>query len=199
MAMKKTDKPTPGTGAPQRKYNTVGPARTPSKTPVGRRPTKPVVKVQPKGAVKKSAVRNPSAPKPVGSGTSVTLLNKGESAMKRAKAAGRDRSGNSASGKATTPTKNYKTSLSQSVTKAEQRVKNTPDRGSMSSFNDLKKRDEMMRSAAGGKSKKSSGVTPKKKAEAPKSAKPKRKLFMGRGGGMRGGVGGGGDMFGQIK
>jgi len=85
MAMRKTDKPTPGTGAPQRKYNTVGPARTPSKTPLGRRPTKPVVKVQPKGAVKKSVVKNPSAPKPVGSGAkdSVKVMTKTESMLKK--------------------------------------------------------------------------------------------------------------------
>ena len=198
MAIKKS------TPTPPRPPRTSGPgsvpSRTPSKTPTGRRPTKAVVKVQPKGVLKKSAVRNPSAPKPVGSGTSVTLLNKGESAMKRAKAAGRDRSGNPASGKAKTRTKNYKTSLSQSVTKADQRVKGTPDRGAMSSFNDLKRRDEMMRSAAGGKgSKPSQKITPKKKAEAPKKKAPKRRLYIGRGGGMRGGIGGGGDMIGQIK
>jgi hypothetical protein len=193
--MRKTDKPTPGTGAPQRKYNTVGPARTPSKTPVGRRPTKPVVKVQPKGVLKKSAVRNPSAPKPVGSGTKVTLLTKSESAMKRDKAAGRNRSGQSMSGKSGTSTKNYKTKLSDSRAKSEQRVKGTPDRGSMSSFNDLKKRDEMMRSAAGGKGGKPTKVTPKKKAEAPKKQAPKRRFFSGRGGGMRGGAGGGGMGF----
>lgn len=192
MAMRKTDKPTPGTGAPQRKYNTVGPARTPSKTPVGRRPTKPVVKVQPKGAVKKSAVRNPSAPKPVGSGTSITVLNKGESAMKRGQA-GRNRSGKPMPSKSS-----YKNKLSDSRAKSEQRVKGTPDRGSMSSFNDLKKRDEMMRSAAGGKGNKPTKVTPKKKAEAPKpTVKQKRRIFVGRGGGMRGGVAGSLDS--QIK
>jgi hypothetical protein len=192
MAMRKTDKPTPGTGAPQRKYNTVGPSKTPSKTPVGRRPTKPVVKVQPKGAVKKSAVRNPSAPKPVGSGTSITVLNKGESAMKRGQA-GRNRSGKPMPSKSS-----YKNKLSDSRAKSEQRVKGTPDRGAMSSFNDLKRRDEMMRSAAGGKgSKPSQKITPKKKAEAPSSSKPKRRIFAGRGGGMRGGVAGSLDS--QIK
>jgi len=187
MAIKKIDKPTPGTGAPQRKYNTVGPARTPSKTPLGRRPTKPVVKVQPKGALKKSAVQNPKAPKPVGSGTSVTLLNKAESVMKRDKAAGRNRSGQSMN-KSKSPNKSYKTKFSDSIAKTEQRVKGTPDRGSMSSYNDLKARDVMMRAAAGGKGQKTSGMTPPKKT--PPTPKRKGRIFVGRGG--AGGMGGGG-------
>lgn len=192
MAIKKS------TPTPPRPPRTSGPgtvpSRTPSKTPTGRRPTKAVVKVRPKGVLKKSVVRNPDAPKPVGSGTSITILSKGESGMKRGQA-GRNRSGQSMSGKSS-----YKTKLSDSRAKSEQRVKNTPDRGSMSSFNDLKKRDEMMRSAAGGKGgKPSQKITPKKKAEAPKKKAPKRRLYIGRGGGMRGGIGGGGDMIGQIK
>jgi hypothetical protein len=193
--MRKTDKPTPGTGAPQRKYNTVGPARTPSKTPTGRKPTKPVVKVQPKGAVKKSAVKNPSAPKPVGSGTSVTLLNKAESFMKRQKAAGRNRSGQSMNGKSPTPTKNYRTSLSGSLSKIDQSVKGTADRGRMSSFDDLKSRDAQMRAAAGGKGNKPTKVTPKKKTPPT----PPKSRFKSRPG-LRGGMGfGGGGLFGSNK
>jgi hypothetical protein len=195
MAMRKTDKPTPGTGAPQRKYNTVGPSRTPSKTPTGRKATKPVVKVKPKGVLRKSVVRNPKAPKPVGSGTSVTLLNKAESFMKREKAAGRNRSGGSMNGKSTTPTKNYRTSLSGSVAKADQRVKGTADRGRMSSFDELRSRDAQMRAAAGGKGNKPSKVTPKKKAEAPKKPAPKSR-FLGRTG-LRG-FGGGGGLYGNM-
>ena len=207
--MKRTDKPTPGTGAPQRKYNTVGPARTPSKTPTGRKATKPVEKVQPKGALKKSVVRNPKAPKPVGSGTSVTLLKKAESFLKREKA-GRNRSGVAASNKNTAgrgktvggfPLTSDKQRYSQTNAdrrlKAEQRVKNTPDRGSMSSYNDLKARDAMMRSAAGGKGNKPSGVTPKKKTPPtpPKSGRGGRG---GRGGFGGRGFGGGGGLYGNM-
>jgi hypothetical protein len=185
MAMKKS---TPKPPTPPRMSGTgVSPSRTPSKIPTGRRPTKPVVKVQPKGAVKKSAVRNPSAPKPVGSGTSVTLLNKAESVMKRDKAAGRNRSGQSMN-KSKSPNKSYKTKFSDSLTNTEQRVKGTPDRGSMSSYNDLKARDAMMRSAAGGKGQKTSGMTPPKKT--PPTPKRKGRIFVGRGG--AGGMGGGG-------
>lgn len=205
--MRKTDKPTPG--APQRKYNTVGPAKTPSKLPTGRRQTKPVIMVKPKAALKKSAVRNPKAPKPVGSGTTITLLNKAESMMKRDKA-GRNRSGLSSLNKNTGsrgpsvggfPLKpdsvRYARSAEEKRAAQFQAVKNTPDRGSMSSFNDLKRRDEMMRAAAGGKGNKPTKVTPTKKTP-PTPPKPKSR-FKGRPG-LRGGMGfGGGGLFGSNK
>ena len=198
MAMRKTVGPPPPLPKPSRPG---GPSaatsgRTPSRVPTGKRKPNPVVKVQPKKPLTKGVVRNPKAPKPVGSGTSVTLLQKGESGMKRGKA-GRNRSGGSMSSKNTT--KNYTTTREGQRAKENQRVKNTPDRGSVSSFNDLKARDAMMRSAAGGKGGKPTKVTPKKKAEAPKKATPKRRLFMGRGGGMRGGAGGGGGFPGNMN
>ena len=51
---------------------------------------KPVVKVQPKTALTKSAVKNPSAPKPVGSGAkgSVKVVSKTEIAIKKGQAKG---------------------------------------------------------------------------------------------------------------
>ena len=142
MAMKKTDKPTPG--APQRKYNTVGPSRTPSKTPVGRRPTKPVVKVQPKGAIKKSAVKNPKAPKATGSGTSVKVITKSETAMKKG-TAGRNRSG----GKSGGTEKDYRRGMwitgpgkvTKYVTGKDNSLK-----GVALTYNELKEQDKKMKS-----------------------------------------------------
>ena len=144
MAMRKTDKPTPGTGAPQRKYNTVGPSKTPSKTPVGRRPTKPVVKVQPKGAIKKSAVKNPKAPKAIGSGTSVKVITKSETAMKKG-TAGRNRSGGTAGG----TEKDYRRGMyitgpgksTKYVTGKDNSLK-----GVALTYNELKEQDKKMKS-----------------------------------------------------
>jgi len=84
MAIKKST-PTPPPRPPRTSGSGSVPSRTPSKTPTGRRPTKPVVKVQPKGAITKPAVKNPSAPKPVGSGAkgSVKVMTKSEVMMKK--------------------------------------------------------------------------------------------------------------------
>lgn len=181
MAIKKTDKPTPGTGAPQRKYNTVGPARTPSKTPLGRRPTKAVVKVQPKGTITKAAVKNPSAPKPVGSGakSSVTILTKTESSLKKGKGKGM----NSGAGKnatppgrnrSMTPQEKYKTRLSELGT-AKSSVLNNPKGKNVS----------------GMVPNKGNKVTLSKKTPPAPKAKTKTIRF-GRGGMLGGALGGGG-------
>ena len=185
--MRKTDKPTPP--KPPRTSGS-GPvaSRTPSKTPTGRRPTKPVVKVQPKGALKKSAVRNPSAPKPAGSGTSITLLNKAESTMKRDKAAGRNRSGQSMN-KSKSPNK------SMAGSRGNQRLIDQTQYLKFKGYTELKPGEKAAANTKGGKPSK---VTPKKSAPAPKpkSGLKGRISRIGRGGGM--GAGGGGGLYGSM-
>jgi hypothetical protein len=155
---------------------------------------KSVVKVQPKGAVKKSAVKNPSAPKPAGSGTSVKVITKSETAMKKG-TAGRNRSGIKSGGTEldyrrgmyiTGPGKSTKY-----VTGQDNSLKGVPLK-----YDALKAQDKKMKSTQSSSGKPSQKITPKKKAVAPKP-KPKRRLYIGRGGGMRGGVGG--TLDSQIK
>jgi hypothetical protein len=202
MAMRKTDKPKPnlkpfmGIYAPTPPKpprpggaSAATPGRTPSRTPTGKRKPRPVVMVKPKGPLTKPTVKNPNAPRGTGSGAgagSVKVLNKAEAAMKRDKAAGRNRSGQSMN-KSKSPNKSYKSTISL-MDKANQRVLGTPDRGGMSSYNDLKARDAMMRSAAGGKDSKPKGMTPPKKTSpAPKPKGKGRFGLRGGGGGLFGG------------
>ena len=149
---------------------------------------------------KKATVRNPNAPKSIGSGAapgSVRVITSTEGAMKRDKA-GRNRSGISknnrdSSGKSPKvggfslkPDSTRYGSASRGSERF-QKIKGTSFGYGMSA-NDVKARDAMMRGIAGDKGSKPSKVTPKKKAEAPKKAAPKRRLFVGRGGGGRGGM-----------
>jgi len=78
MAMKKTDKP----------LRPSGPTK-PISSDIFKKP-KPIIKVKPKGAITKPAVKNPSAPKPVGSGakSSVKVMTKSEIAIKKGQAKG---------------------------------------------------------------------------------------------------------------
>ena len=210
--MRKTDKPKPnakpfmgiyaptppkpprpgGPGTPPRSERTV------SRTPTGKRKPNPVVKVVPKKPLTKSTVKNPSAPKTTGSGTSVKVITKNETFMKKAKAASA-KTGSLPLYKTVTDSmkksgkNDYKTGAGKYSGK-DQVVKNTPDRYG-ASFNELRARDAMMRAAAGGKSK-SKGVTPPQKKTPPTPPKPKTKSrFSGRPG-LRGSFGGGGGLFG---
>ena len=73
MAMNKKDKP----------LRPSGPTK-PISSDIYKKP-KPIIKVKPKGAITKPAVKNPSAPKPVGSGakSSVKVMTKTESMLKK--------------------------------------------------------------------------------------------------------------------
>ncbi len=167
--------------------------RTPSRVPTGKRKPNPVVKVQPKKPLTKSAVRNPSAPSASGPrGGGVRVITKSETFMKKDKAR-RDRSGigrpqnASAFKKTDAQGKSIKRSTgNQRLIDDTQFVKRNPKGRNVS---------EMVTN----KGNKPSKVTPKKKAEAPKKATPKRRLFVGRGGGMRGGAGGGGGFPGNMN
>ena len=157
----------------------------------GESSTRRVIKVVPKGPLKKPTLKNLTAPKGTGSGAgpgSVKVLKKAESFMKKEKAAGRNP--NKSMDKSKSPNKSYKASAGG----YNQFVKNTPDRGSVSSYNDLKARDALMRAAAGGKDSKPKGVTPPKKT--PPAPKPKGKRRFGRG---VGGMGGGGLFGGGLR
>lgn len=177
------------------------PGRTASRVPTGKRKPNPVVKVAPKKPLTKSTVKNPNAPKGTGSGTSVKVITKSETFMKKAKAASA-KTGSLPIYKTVTDSmktagkKSYANTPSDRRAKADQLVKNTPDRYG-ASFSELRARDAMMRAAAGGKSK-SKGVTPPQKKTPPTPPKPKTKSrFSGRPG-LRG-FGGGGGIFGSNK
>ena len=157
----------------------------------GRMSTKPTVKVKPKAPLTKSVVRNPSAPTAAGPRSGlVRVITKSETAMKKDKAR-RDRTGVGRPQNASA----FKKSSAQDKMPPARRTETQRLIDGTQSFRGRQPKGSVNPKGAN----KSKGVTPKKKAEAPKQAKPKRKLFIGRGGGMRGGVGGGGDMFGQIK
>jgi hypothetical protein len=197
MAMKKTTPPPRpgGTGAPRNTSTALG-SRKGTKVRKITKVTKPLTK---------STVRNPDAPKGTGSGTSVKVITKNETFMKKDKAR-RDRTGMGRPQNASSFSKGKTVPSGPSATKyksdrsktADQTVRGTSARYG-ASFAELRKRDEMMRSAAGAKGSKPTKVTPKKKAApAPAPAsKQKRRIFAGRGGGMRGGVAGSLDS--QIK
>lgn len=142
--------------------------------------------------MKKSVVRNPSAPKGTGSGTTVKPITKSETFMKKGKAKG----SNAGSVKGATVPKGPKFPAS-----VPEKYKTKPPAyglrymdeqtfkryGYQSDESKAKTKKAAQSTQAG---KKPSKVTPKKKAEAPKKATPKRRFFSGRGGGMRGGMGG---------
>ena len=158
-----------------------------------------------KRALTKSVVRNPDAPKGVGSGAasgSVRVITKSESMLKREKAmrerTGYGRSMNaSAYSKTTTVPRGPKTLAGYKIDDSAKYKADRPGSAKQSvagtnvgygaTLANVKRRDEKMRSATG-KGNKPTKITPKKKAEAPKKAAPKRRLFVGRGGGGRGGM-----------
>lgn len=116
----------------------------------------------------KSAVKNPSAPRGTGSGTSVKVITPSETFMKKGKAKGMN----------TPPgakTKNYKSS------NVDKMIANSQT---------LLKRGTPPANKGG----KPSQVTPPKK-KTPPAPKQKRRIFTGRGGSMRGGSMGGGMGF----
>lgn len=178
MAIKKKDKPL-----------RPDPTKANYKGTTGKNPVVKITKVT--KPLKKAVVRNPSAPTAAGPrGGGVRVITKSETFMKKDKA----RSARTGTLPLTkTVTDSMKTSGKKSYkasTGNQKLIDNTQ------AFRGRQPRGPVNPKGAN----KSKGVTPKKKAEAPKSTqKPKRRLFTGRGGGMRGGVGGGGDMFGQIK
>ena len=184
MAIKKST-PTPPPRPPRTSGSGPVPSKTVSRTPTGKRKPRPVVMVKPKGPLTKPTLKNLTAPKGTGSGAgpgSVKVLKKAESFMKKEKAAGRNP--NKSMNKSKSPNKSY----SSGPSSLNQFVKNTPDRGSVSSYNDLKARDAMMRAAAGPKGNKSKGVTPPKKTPpAPKPRSKGRFGLRGGGGGLFGG------------
>jgi hypothetical protein len=198
MAIKKSTPKPPRPGSTRSTANPTGRgSRKGTKVRLITKVTKPLTK---------PTVKNPSAPKGVGSGAapgSVRVITKSESFLKREKAmrerSGRGRSQNSSSYSKTTtiprgpgtlagyPVDDSKKYKRDGKGSANQTVRGTDARYG-ASFVELRKRDETIRSAAG-KGNKPTKITPKKKAEAPKKAAPKRRLFTGRG---RGGGGGGG-------
>jgi hypothetical protein len=175
MAIKKS---TPTPPRPPRTSGS-GPvaSRTPSKTPTGRRQTKPVIMVKPKRALKKSAVRNPSAPGAAGPrGGGVRVITKSESFMKKDKA----RSARLGTLPLTkTVTDSMKTSGKKSYksdprTVSGQAILNNP-------------KGSNVQKMVPNKGNKPTKITPKKKT--PPKPKPKRKFFGRSGGGMFGGGG----------
>ena len=194
--MKKTTPPPRpgGTGAPRNTSTALG-TRKGTKVRKITKVTKPLTK---------STVRNPDAPKGTGSGTSVKVITKSETFMKKNKAR-RDRTGmgrpqNASSfSKGKTVPSGPSTKYTYNRSAAEnQTVKGTSARYG-SSFAELRERDRALRSTQSKGGKPSQKITPKKKAApAPAPAsKQKRRIFVGRGGGMRGGVSG--TLDSQIK
>lgn len=156
--------------AMKRKPKPLRPDTTGTKAEVrGMLSTKPTVKVKPKGVLKKSAVKNPSAPKPVGSGASagsVRVMTRSESGLKAGKAG---------SNRSSTPmNKNYKPS------RGNQKLIESTQSVAKKGYIGLTAAEKREISGKGQKPK--GGMTPPKKT--PPAPKPK-----GRG---RGGMGGGG-------
>lgn len=161
--------------------------RTPSSTPTGRRPSKAVVKVQPKKPLTKSAVRNPSAPSassPRGGG--VQVITKSETFMKKDKAR-RDRSGIGRPQNASAFKKTDAQSKPMKKSTGNQKLIEGTQYLNSKGYLPLKPGEKAAGNTKGGKPSK---VTPKKAAPAPKKAASKRRIFTGRGGGMRGGMSG---------
>lgn len=174
MAMKKsTPKPPP---APRRGGN----MGSGNPTNLGYRTGTKVRKITgTKKALTKSAVRNPDAPKPIGSGAArglVRVITPSETAMKKGKTGVLNK-------KKTTgrnPGK-YKSSLTDKMIADTQNIRSK-------GYQELKPGEKMAANTKGGKPSK---VAPKKKTEAPKTT-TKRRIFVGRGRG-----GGGGGLFGR--
>ena len=166
------------------------------KKPSPKKPTvvRKITKV--KKPMTKPAVKNPSAPRGTGSGTSVKVITPSETFMKKGKAKGM----NSGGAKGATVPKGPK--FPSSVPE-----KYTTKRGSLLSYmdqqtfkskgyesDDSKAKTKKQMASTQSKSGKPSGkITPKKKT--PPAPKPKRRIFTGRGGSMRGGSMGGGMGF----
>lgn len=153
----------------------------------GEKSTRPVRKITKVGLLKKPTLKNLTAPKGTGSGAgagSVRVITKSETFMKQEKQnrARRARSGSMAASKPTMKQKDYTNTRSDSRAKAEQRVKNTPDRYG-ASFGELKKRDELMRSAQSKGNKPSQKITPKKKTPPVQKPPVRRPGLRGFGGG----------------
>ena len=153
---------------------------------------KPVVKVKPKGVLRKSTVKNPTAPKGTGSGAasgSVRVLTKSESALKK----GNPQSNKSDGKRPTPPGRN------RSMTQAEKYKKGPYSQRLIEGSQYIRGMGYSPLTAADKKAltakMKSKGVTPpKKKPEAPKTTG--RGGRGGRGGGV-GGIGAGG-LFGSM-
>jgi hypothetical protein len=165
-----------------------GPTKPVTKYTIGT-PKKPVVKItKVTRPLKKATVKNPSAPSASGpSGGGVRVITKSETAMKKSKA--------STAKTGTLPitrtvTDSMKTAGKKSYkpsTGNQKLIENTQTiRGK--GYTPLTAAEKR----AVNEKMKSKGVTPKKKAEAPKKATPKRRIFVGRGGMGRGGMLGGG-------
>lgn len=147
---------------------------------------KPVVKVKPKGVLRKSTVKNPNARTGSGAASgSVRVLTKSESALKK----GNPQS-NKSDGKRTPPS-----GRNRNMTEAEKYKKSTGNQRLIENTQQIAKKGYVGLTAAekreiNPKGKKTSGVTPPKK-KTPPAPKPK-----GRGGRGFGGMGGGGGLFG---
>jgi hypothetical protein len=171
------------------------------KKPGAKKP-RPVVQItKVKKPMRKSVVRNPNAPKATGSGTTVKPITKSETFMKKGKAKGM----NSGSAKNSSVPKGPKFPSS-----VPEKYK-TPRRDALSWMDEQRfkkygyqsdegkaKTKKAMQSVQSGK-KPSQKIAPKKSTPAPKKKTPKRRLFVGRGGGMRGGAGGGGGFPGSMN
>jgi hypothetical protein len=177
MAIKKKDKPL-----------RPDPTKANYKGTTGKNPVVKITKVT--KPLKKAVVRNPSAPTAAGPrGGGVRVITKSETFMKKDKAR-RDRTGVGRPQNASA----FKKSSAQDKMPPARRTETQRLIDGTQSF-----RGRQPRGPVNEKGNKPTKVTPKKKAEAPKKKAPKRRLYIGRGGGMRGGIGGGGDMIGQIK
>lgn len=148
--------------------------------------------------MRKSVVKNPSAPKGAGSGTSVKPITKSETFMKKGKAKGMNSGG--AKGAAIPKGGKFPSSVPEKYTTKRGSLLSYMDQQTFKSkgyeSDDSKAKTKKQMASTQSKSGKPSGkITPKKKAEAPKKQAPKRRFFSGRGGGMRGGAGGGGMGF----
>lgn len=154
----------------------------------GKLSTKPLVKVKPKGPLKKSAVRNPDAPKSMGAAAprgAVRVITKSETAMKKDKARSA-RTGTLPLNR--TVTDSMKTSGKKSYkpsTGNQKLIEGTQQIGKRG-YTGLTAAEKKALTTKGGKPSK---VAPKK-AEAPKTT-TKRRIFIGRG------RGGGGGLFGR--
>ena len=154
--------------------------------------TKKTIMVRPKGRLSKSVVRNPSAPTAAGPrGGGVRVLTKSESALKKDKARVA-RTGQLPITRTVTDSMKTSGKKSYKPSTGDQKLIDATQYIRSKGYTSLTAAEKK----AANEKMKSKGVTPKKKAEAPKKTTPKRKLYIGRGGGMRGGysglMGGGG-------
>ena len=154
------------------------PTKANYKGTMGKNPVVKITKVT--KPFKKATVKNPSAPTAAGPrGGGVRVITKSETFMKKDKAR-RDRTGVGRPQNASA----FKKSSAQDKMPPARRTETQKLIDNTQSF-----RGRQPRGPVNEKGNKPTKVTPNKKAEAPKP-KPKRKLFVGRGGGMRGGSGG---------